>query len=34
MTTLDHDKHIDPVTGIATTGHEWDGLTELNPSGR
>ena len=21
---------IDPVTGIATTGHEWDGLTELN----
>jgi cytochrome c oxidase cbb3-type subunit III len=30
MTTLDHDKHIDPVTGIATTGHEWDGLTELN----
>jgi cytochrome c oxidase cbb3-type subunit 3 len=21
---------IDPVTGTATTGHEWDGLTELN----
>ena len=23
-------KDIDPVTGIATTGHEWDGLRELN----
>lgn len=22
--------HIDAVTGIATTGHEWDGLRELN----
>ncbi|HZP21750.1 MAG TPA: cytochrome-c oxidase, cbb3-type subunit III [Bauldia sp.] len=21
---------IDPVTGIATTGHDWDGVTELN----
>src|SRR5262245_27416901 len=21
---------IDPVTGTPTTGHEWDGLTELN----
>lgn len=21
---------IDPITGTATTGHEWDGLTELN----
>jgi cytochrome c oxidase cbb3-type subunit III len=21
---------VDPLTGIATTGHEWDGLTELN----
>jgi cytochrome c oxidase cbb3-type subunit 3 len=21
---------VDPVTGTATTGHEWDGLTELN----
>jgi cytochrome c oxidase cbb3-type subunit 3 len=21
---------VDPVTGIQTTGHEWDGLTELN----
>lgn len=26
-----HDKpQVDSVTGIATTGHEWDGLTELN----
>jgi cytochrome c oxidase cbb3-type subunit III len=24
------DKQIDPVTGIATTGHEWDGVQELN----
>ena len=30
MTTVDDDKHVDPVTGIATTGHEWDGLRELN----
>ena len=30
MTTVDDNKHVDPVTGIATTGHEWDGLTELN----
>ncbi len=27
----DHEQpKIDAVTGIATTGHEWDGLTELN----
>lgn len=26
----DHEKHIDPVTGVATTGHEWDGIRELN----
>ena len=24
------DKHIDEVTGISTTGHEWDGIRELN----
>ena len=24
------DKHIDAVTGTATTGHEWDGIRELN----
>ncbi len=23
-------KDIDPVTGVETTGHEWDGLKELN----
>jgi cytochrome c oxidase cbb3-type subunit 3 len=23
-------KYIDPVTGMATTGHEWDGVRELN----
>ncbi len=25
-----HKPRVDPVTGIQTTGHEWDGLTELN----
>ncbi len=24
------DRHIDDVTGIETTGHEWDGIRELN----
>ncbi|BCH33303.1 Cbb3-type cytochrome c oxidase subunit [Mesorhizobium sp. L-8-10] len=24
------DKHIDDITGVATTGHEWDGIKELN----
>jgi len=24
------DKHIDKVTGVSTTGHEWDGIRELN----
>lgn len=24
------DKHIDEVTGVSTTGHEWDGIRELN----
>jgi cytochrome c oxidase cbb3-type subunit 3 len=24
------EKHIDEVTGIETTGHEWDGVRELN----
>lgn len=29
------DKHIDEVTGISTTGHEWDGIRELdNPMPR
>ncbi len=26
----EHKPHIDDVTGIATTGHEWDGVRELN----
>jgi cytochrome c oxidase cbb3-type subunit III len=26
----DDDKHIDDVTGVETTGHEWDGIRELN----
>ena len=26
----DERKQIDPVTGTATTGHEWDGVRELN----
>ena len=30
MTTVDDDKHVDQVTGIATTGHDWDGVRELN----
>lgn len=24
------DKHIDEISGISTTGHEWDGIRELN----
>ncbi|AKH99930.1 cytochrome c oxidase, cbb3-type, subunit III [Hoeflea sp. IMCC20628] len=24
------EKHIDEVTGVETTGHEWDGIRELN----
>jgi cytochrome c oxidase cbb3-type subunit 3 len=28
--SVDHSKNIDPVTGVATTGHEWDGVRELN----
>lgn len=33
--TEDHNKDIDEVTGVETTGHEWDGLKELNnPSPR
>lgn len=25
-----HDKEIDQISGVETTGHEWDGLKELN----
>ncbi len=28
--SADRQKHIDPVTGVPTTGHEWDGVRELN----
>lgn len=24
------DKHIDKISGVSTTGHEWDGIRELN----
>src|SRR5688572_27861795 len=24
------DKHIDEISGVETTGHEWDGIRELN----
>lgn len=25
-----HDKEVDQISGVETTGHEWDGLKELN----
>jgi len=28
--TDDHNKEIDQLSGVETTGHEWDGLKELN----
>lgn len=30
MTTQEHGPHVDPISGVQTTGHNWDGLTELN----
>ena len=24
------EKHIDEISGVETTGHEWDGIRELN----
>lgn len=30
MSSPDHKKDIDSVTGVETTGHEWDGIKELN----
>jgi cytochrome c oxidase cbb3-type subunit 3 len=30
MSTTEHPREIDPVTGTPTTGHEWDGVRELN----
>ena len=29
-TTHDHHNAVDPATGVSTTGHEWDGISELN----
>ena len=35
MVPNDNNKNIDEHTGIETTGHEWDGIKELNnPSPR
>jgi cytochrome c oxidase cbb3-type subunit 3 len=28
--SAERQKNVDPVTGVATTGHEWDGIRELN----
>ena len=25
-----HNKEVDQISGVETTGHEWDGLKELN----
>lgn len=30
MSNADHDREIDDVTGVETTGHQWDGIKELN----
>ena len=30
MASNKHDREIDEVTGTETTGHEWDGIRELN----
>ena len=30
MTETDHNPNVDPHTGMRTTGHEWDGIRELN----
>ncbi|MEM0985244.1 MAG: cytochrome-c oxidase, cbb3-type subunit III [Pseudomonadota bacterium] len=30
MTDIPHEKTVDPVTQVETTGHSWDGITELN----
>jgi cytochrome c oxidase cbb3-type subunit 3 len=30
MTDIMSDEHIDDVSGVSTTGHEWDGIRELN----
>jgi cytochrome c oxidase cbb3-type subunit 3 len=30
MTETQHNPNVDPHTGMRTTGHEWDGIRELN----
>ncbi|MEM9669137.1 MAG: cytochrome-c oxidase, cbb3-type subunit III [Pseudomonadota bacterium] len=30
MTDMPEDKIIDPISNVETTGHSWDGITELN----
>ncbi len=30
MASENHKKDVDKVTGVSTTGHEWDGIKELN----
>ncbi len=30
MSTPDNEREIDAVSGVETTGHEWDGIKELN----
>jgi cytochrome c oxidase cbb3-type subunit 3 len=30
MSNHDHEREVDHVTGVETTGHEWDGIKELN----
>ncbi len=30
MNDDNHNKHVDDISGVETTGHEWDGIKELN----
>ena len=30
MSVTSHEHEVDAATGTATTGHEWDGIRELN----
>lgn len=27
---MSKDKNVDPIAGVETTGHEWDGIRELD----
>jgi len=29
---MSHDPKVDEISGTETTGHEWDGIEELNRS--